>query len=127
MIRPLVSGDDMKAAARKYKNCLRNQIPVVALGRAAYYEYLGGEGAVAEVVALSRGQWVLEGVYGASNRRPAPEAVRALRSALEGAGVLVTAKHTHSPELAEVAELLHVFDCGGGWLEMEDEVEQVFA
>ena len=126
MLRPLVSGEDMKRTALRYKNCLRGKIAVVALGRACFYEYTGSGGAVAEVAALSNGHWVLDGIYSAENVRPAPEAVRSIRATLEAAGVLVAARHTHSEDINTVAELLHVFDHdGGSWLDLEPSFDMV--
>ncbi|MDB5595309.1 MAG: hypothetical protein JWM36_2270 [Hyphomicrobiales bacterium] len=113
-LRPLVSGEDMKRTALKYQNCLRGKIAVVALGRACFYEYAGSGGAVAEVAALSNGHWVLDGIYGVNNCRPAPEAVRSIRFTLEKAGVLVVARYTHSADLNTVADLLHLYEYNGG-------------
>lgn len=118
-VRPLVSSAQMRQAAIRYRNCLRDKIGSVALGRTIYYEHIGFGGAVAEVKALSSGHWMLDGIYGPANRRPHPEAVRALRNTLEGAGVLVAAAHTQDRGLHEVASLLSIHDfSGGSWLDL---------
>jgi hypothetical protein len=122
LIRPLVSATEIRSAARDFRNCLRDKIGTVALGRAIYYEYIAFGGAIAEVKALSNGNWMLDGVYGPGNRRPSPEAVRALRSTLESAGVLVAAAHTQDRGMHEVASLLHIHDfSGGNWLDLDME------
>jgi hypothetical protein len=119
-LKPLVSASDLKEAGRRHGNCLASKATLVALGRVVYYDFRGHGGAVAEVVALSEGRWLLDSVYGPKNGRPAPEAVKMIRASLQAAGVLVAARHTHGHEVGEVAKMLRVseFD-GGSWLDIE--------
>jgi hypothetical protein len=117
MLRPIVSAADMREVARRYHNCLRSRIGAVALGRVVYYEHVGTPGAVVEVAALSDGHWVLEGVYGPKNNRPAVNIVSSVRKTLENEGVLLAAADEQPPHVQSVAEMLHIFEFSGGdWL-----------
>lgn len=107
-MRPLLSASDMKEVARRYQNCLRRRIGDVALGRAAYYEHI--DGAIAELRGLSKGNWVLEGIYGPQNRHALPGTVRAIRWKLEGAGVLVPAALAQGPDENAFADVLGLFE-----------------
>jgi hypothetical protein len=116
VLRPIVSGPQMKELARRYQNCLRGRICAVALGRVCYYEHLGNgsPGALAEVVALSDGQWLLQGIYAEKNGRATPTTIRSIRAKFAAAGVLVAAADIETPETAALADMLGVFMFAGG-------------
>lgn len=74
-LRPLASKAALKAAARRYRNCLGDQLPYAASGWSAYYEWVVAPGAVVEVSRDAMFGWRLEQARLASNE-PVPEAVR---------------------------------------------------
>jgi hypothetical protein len=114
VLKPIVSGSEMKSAALRYRNCMGGQVSAVALGRVVYFEHVGDPGAIAEVVALSGGRWLLHGIYAADNERASALVVRSIRARLEGAGVLVAAADVQSSEVAKLAEMLGVYNYAGG-------------
>jgi hypothetical protein len=111
-LRPLVSAPDIKAVARRYRNCLRRRIGDVALGRACYYEHV--EGAIAELKCLSEGHWLLDGIYGPKNEHVSPHIVRSVRHKLESAGVLVPVANVQGAEPEAVANLLGLYEFAAG-------------
>ncbi len=84
-------------AGRRYKNCLATRINEVFLGAFVYVEIrfgCGGEpGTIAELRHTDRG-FVLEGLYGADNRRVPTERAQIARMKLAACGVALLA---HAP------------------------------
>jgi hypothetical protein len=74
-LKPLASKAALREAARRYRNCLRDQAPYAASGWSAYYEWEGPPGAVVEVVRDAIYGWRLEQARIAENA-PVPAALR---------------------------------------------------
>lgn len=74
-LRPLSSKAAMRAAAARYRNCLRDNIPYAASGWSAYYEWEGEPNAVVEISRDAIFGWRLEQARLANNA-PVPAALR---------------------------------------------------
>jgi hypothetical protein len=110
--RCLRSGADMQEAARQFHNCLASKIPEVALGRVAFVLYVPGP-ALIELVRLTDGRndnWALDAVHADGHANVSPEAVRAIRSKLTQAGVLIPSRFNEPRPVRSVAHLLGMFD-----------------
>ncbi|MET0183491.1 MAG: hypothetical protein ABW199_11445 [Caulobacterales bacterium] len=66
-LRPLATTREIESAAVRFENCLRYRIPNLLAGRAAYYEALGEEPAIVEIVRDAQGLWVVGEVRGHAN------------------------------------------------------------
>lgn len=66
-LRPLATTRDIESAALRFENCLKGRIPLLLAGRAAYYEALGAEPAIVEIVRDAHGLWVVGEVRGHAN------------------------------------------------------------
>lgn len=64
---PLASVAQIESAALRFANCLKGRIPLLLRGRAAYYEVVGKEPAVVEIVRDHTGLWVIGEVRGHAN------------------------------------------------------------
>jgi hypothetical protein len=65
-LRPILSGPDIGRTALRFQNCLRTRIPWMLRGQAAYFEVVGDEPAVIELIA-GNGAWRLGEVRGMAN------------------------------------------------------------
>lgn len=70
---PLATVAQIESAALRFENCLKGRIPVLLRGRAAYYEVVGNEPAIVEIVRDSTGLWVVGEVRGHANAMISPE------------------------------------------------------
>lgn len=66
-LAPIATARAIESAALRFENCLRGRIPMLLAGNAAYYEALGGEPAVVEIVRDGAGLWVVGEVRGHAN------------------------------------------------------------
>jgi hypothetical protein len=128
----LRTGEAMREAAGRFRNCLREKVHVTALGRAAFVKWRREPGAVVELAALSTGSgapaWLLEGVYGERNSRVDQQTASTVCRKLQRAGVLLPAKLGHAQRHNKAAPLLDVYDFDGiAHLEaaIEEEVEGI--
>jgi len=104
----LRSGEAMHEAGRRFSNCLKTKVSAAAMGRSAYIEFRPTP-AIIELAGLSRGQWVLEGVYGPKNGPVDRETARAIRRKLDHAGILVPAYLAQASRYRKAAEILNFF------------------
>lgn len=74
-LRPLASKAALREAARRFGNCLADQLPYAASGWSAFYEWLGEPGAVVEVARDHVFGWRLEQARLAGNAA-VPETMR---------------------------------------------------
>ncbi|HEY8574397.1 hypothetical protein [Phenylobacterium sp.] len=74
-LAPLATKAAMRAAAQRYRNCLRDQIPHAASGWSAHYEWTEAPGAIVEVTRDAIFGWRLEQARMADNA-PVPEPLR---------------------------------------------------
>jgi hypothetical protein len=88
-LRPLASTRDIDHAARRFENCLKGRIPLLLLGRAAYYEVLGEEPAIVEIVRDLHGLWVVGEVRGHANAEITLALWERIRAHLERHGARV--------------------------------------
>ncbi len=65
-LKPIQNVRDIERTALKFQNCLRNRIPAMLRGAAAYFEVLGDEPAVVELLA-GRGVWGIGEIRGHAN------------------------------------------------------------
>ncbi len=86
-LRPLASKADLRDAAARYHNCLRNMIPYASEGDYAYYEWLGAPGAVLELHRDRLFGWRLSQAR-LDRNRTVPEPLREeIMAELRGLGV----------------------------------------
>lgn len=65
---PLASEAQIRDAARRFENCLVGRIGWLLCGQGAYYEVLGDEAAIVEIVRDPIGLWVVGEIRGHANR-----------------------------------------------------------
>jgi hypothetical protein len=86
-LRPLATLQDIRAAGRRYRNCLREDLSHLATGDHAYYEWLGEPGAVVELYRDQVIGWRFEQARLARNA-PVPAALgRRIEAELASMGV----------------------------------------
>lgn len=114
--RVLGSGDDLAAAARRFENCLRGHAFEAALGRCAFAEYLPRP-AIVQLIALSEGRWLIEGVFGPKNASVEKTALREIIGGLTRLGILaprgVIDGHRFRPAIDLVGGSFLGFGLGG--------------
>ncbi len=66
-LTPLATVAQIESAALRFENCLKHRIPLLLRGKAAYYEAVGGEPAVIEIVRDTQGLWVVGEIRGHAN------------------------------------------------------------
>ncbi len=89
VLRPLATKADLRRAAKRFRNCLAEQLPYACSGWSAYYEWLGEPGAVVELGRDHIFGWRLEQARLAGNL-PVPEPLQeAIASELALIGVHV--------------------------------------
>lgn len=103
-LAPIDDVKDMRRAALRFENCLEYRIPGVLSGEAAYYEVLGDEPAIVEIVRGRDGLWAIGEVRGPQNRCISDQLMRRIVShcAFHGASRR-TQDRPIAVELAEVA------------------------
>jgi hypothetical protein len=105
----LSSPNAIRNCSARFSNCLTTKIPHAFLGRVAYYEW-HSPGAVIELKSLSRGHWLISGIYGVKNRKVDTSTLRSIRAKFEEAGVLVPAQFSELREINRCASLFGVHD-----------------
>jgi len=104
----LRSSEAMRDAAYRFSNCLKDQIPSAALGRAAYVEFRLGP-AIIVLACVNQNKFVLEGVHGPRNTQVSAETARTIKRKLEAAGVLLPARVSVAKRFNPVAEWVGLF------------------
>lgn len=84
----LRSGEAIRDAAIRYRNCLRRQIPDAVIGRVAYVEYRPAS-VIIRLIPLSQGLWLADSLHGPHNFRVDPEVARSIWLKLEAGGALI--------------------------------------
>jgi hypothetical protein len=64
---PLASARQIESAALRFQNCLKGRIPWLLRGCGAYYEIVGDEPAIVEIVRSESGLWMVGEVRGHAN------------------------------------------------------------
>ncbi|WP_068879127.1 hypothetical protein [Phenylobacterium sp. CCH12-B4] len=88
-LKPLATKAALRAAARRYANCLATRVTHAVGGFSAYYEWTRGTGAIVEISRDAIFGWRLEEAKGPNNEVLDPEARRALAAELAALGVHV--------------------------------------
>lgn len=88
-LKPIASRQAIESAALRFENCLAGRIPWLLMGRGAYYEVLGAEPAIVEIVRDSAGLWVVGEVRGHANADISAELWERVRAHLEQHGARV--------------------------------------
>jgi hypothetical protein len=120
-VRLLNSPEALKEAGSRYRNCLKSKIPVVALGRVVYYEWLSTPHIV-ELQVLSRQQYLFKAIYGLRNHSVTADTLRTISAKFQAAGVLVPAQFAEFRRINECCSLLGVYEYGNPDLDDEGEV-----
>jgi hypothetical protein len=104
-IRPIVGPKAMREAALRFRNCLALRIPAALAGAAAYYEVVGDEPAIVEIVlSRRRNAWVFGEIRGTANEPVSNGLMAVITAYLEAHQVQAPRKvNTIVQELAEVA------------------------
>lgn len=79
---PLATTAQIESAALRFENCLKYRIPIMLRGVGAYYEVVGDEPAVVEILRDSAGSWVIGEVRGHANRDISAELESRIRAHL---------------------------------------------
>lgn len=66
--KPLATAAQLESAALRFENCLKYRVPMMLRALGAYYEVVGEEPAIVEVVRDGDGLWVVGEVRGHANR-----------------------------------------------------------
>lgn len=66
-LRPILDVRDIERTALKFQNCLRTRVPMMLRGQAAYFEVLGDEPAVVEVLVNRKFKWAVGEIRGHAN------------------------------------------------------------
>ncbi len=110
--RVLRTGEAMRDAAQRYRNCLAGRIALVAIGRAAYIEWRS-EPAIAELMALSgaqgSAQYAVEQIHGYRNGRVAPQVIDTICAKATAAGLFIPSMLGHARH-NKAARLLNVYE-----------------
>lgn len=80
---PLASAAKIESAALRFENCLKGRIPLMLRGKGAYYEVVGAEPAIVEIVRDAAGLWVAGEVRGHANAEISAELWARIRAHLE--------------------------------------------
>ncbi|MDX2276255.1 MAG: hypothetical protein NW206_12460 [Hyphomonadaceae bacterium] len=80
---PLASSAKIESAALRFENCLKGRIPLMLWGKGAYYEVVGDEPAIVEIVRDANGLWVAGEVRGHANADISAELWARIRAHLE--------------------------------------------
>lgn len=67
-IRPLVSAEAIRDAARRYRNCLGDLVRTAVIGESAFYEKVGPHPAIIEVALRGRLGWFVRDIRGPGNK-----------------------------------------------------------
>jgi hypothetical protein len=86
---PISTVAEIERAALRFENCLKTRIPLLLRGKAAYYEAVGREPAVVEIVRDIQGLWVVGEVRGHANAIISAELWSRIRGHLEAHGARV--------------------------------------
>jgi len=95
--RPLLTGAEMIEVARQFRNCLREQIPLVAVGQAAFAVARSGQPMVFQLRPMTEG-WVLVDCWHAANNDPLSAVKARLRRILRDRGIHTYASVTECDE-----------------------------
>ena len=95
-LRPILDIRDIERTALKFRNCLRTRIPLMLRGQGAYFEVLGEEPAVVEVV-VSKTRWLVGEIRGHANDPVSPALMSQILTHLRQYGA---AAHGAPPQLA---------------------------
>ena len=98
-LKPILSVRDIERTALKFQNCLRNRIPLMLRGAAAYFEVLGDEPAVVELLA-GRGVWGIGEVRGHANGDISQTLMARLYRHLAQQGAVASGRHASPLALA---------------------------
>lgn len=101
---PIASVAAIKSAALRFENCLRSRIPDLLSGECAYYEVLGDEPAVVEIVRDAAGLWTIGEIRGHANAPISPALHRRIREYLTRQGAAGQPRRNDlARQLAQVA------------------------
>jgi hypothetical protein len=116
----LRSGEAIRDAAIRFRNCLRRLIPATALGRAAFIEYTPHP-VIIQLAPLSGGLWFAESLHGKNNFRVDAEIAKTIWRKLERGGALIPAQYAEANSADEACISLRPGLLDG--LRLEDAIE----
>jgi hypothetical protein len=120
-VRLLNSPEALKEAGSRFRNCLKSKIPLVALGRVVYYEWLHSPHIV-ELQVLSRQQHLFIAVYAPKGQSVTADTLRTISAKFEKAGALVPAQFAEFRQINQCASLLGVYDWGNPDADEDDDI-----
>lgn len=95
-LKPIATSSAIRSAALRFQNCLEGRIPWLLMGRGAYYEVIGEEPAIVEIVRDKLGMWIVGEVRGHANHAVSGELWLRIRLHLEKHGAFIA--HKHAPD-----------------------------
>lgn len=103
-LRPILDVRDIERTALKFQNCLRTRVPMMLRGQAAYFEVLGEEPAVVEVLVGRAQTWVVGEIRGHANDAVSEALMRTITEYLRAHCVSFNGRPSRlALELAEAA------------------------
>ncbi|TPQ49379.1 hypothetical protein C2U72_18825 [Prosthecomicrobium hirschii] len=109
--RPLLTGAEMIEVARQFRNCLREQIPLVAVGQAAFAVARSGQPMVFQMRPMTAG-WVFVDAWCRGNEDPQASLKAGLRRRLRERGI-----HTYASVVENDERILGLADI---WLDQTE-------
>ena len=102
-LKPIASRMALESAALRFQNCLAGRIPWLLMGRGAYYEVIGDEPAIVEIVRDVSGLWAVGDVRGHANVAISAGLWTRVRAHLEQHGARVARSEADQLAVALVA------------------------
>lgn len=120
---PIQDAVDLMSRSLTYRNCTRSvhRAVDVICGRAAYvaYEPAGVPTAMAMLMPLNTGGWVVEGIYGVGNGHLSADQKAPLKAWLASRGVASVSR----PAIPDTWSAALKLSGRRGWLELEDDMD----
>lgn len=120
---PIQDAVDLMSRSLTYRNCTRSvhRAVDVICGRAAYvaYEPAGVPTAMAMLMPLNTGGWVVEGIYGVGNGHLSADQKTPLKAWLESRGVASVTR----PAIPDTWSAALKLSGRRGWLELDDDMD----
>lgn len=101
-LKPLSTVPQINSAALRFENCLQGRIPWLLRGHGAYYEVLGAEPAIVEIVRDASGLWLVGEVRGHANCAISPALWERVRLHLNRHGAITSRRRPDGLAIALV-------------------------
>lgn len=118
--RALLTPEDMREAARRYRNCMKGRVSSAVASRELFVEHRE-HGVIIELAALTDGGYLMKGIWGASNARPPERVARYVWEKMSEAGVVAQVARLQSDAVSGLLELVEGWDDHRPFFHFDDE------